>query len=84
MVTKVNNAGLTTETAVFRVGQVGGPFTKRPSGKFKKGEPVMVRCEPYWIVRVMFGTSASIMQDRKFFSEADAKQFWASLPQYTD
>ena len=79
--TTVNNAGLTTETTVYRVGKVAGPFTKRPSGKFARdGEtPIMRQCKPYWIVRVMFGQNGSIMQDKEFSSLTTANEFWASL-----
>lgn len=82
MTTKVNEFGLTTETTVYRVGKVDGPFTRKPTGKFRQdGEtPIYAKCEPYWIVRVMFGKSASIMQDRKFFSLASAQEFFDSLP----
>ena len=81
---QVNEKGLTTETTVYRLSKVDGPFTRKPSGKFKRdGEtPIMRKCKPYWVVRVMFGQSASIMQDRKFYSLASAQAFFGSLPQW--
>lgn len=86
MDTQVNDAGLTTETTVYRVGKVDGPFKKRPSGKFKRDgqTPIMVKCAPYWIVRVMFGQSASIMQDRRFHSALAAQAFWESLAEWKE
>jgi hypothetical protein len=77
--TVVNDMQLTTET-VYRVGKIEGPFKKTPSGKFdRKGNPVMVACTPYWVVRTVHGANASIMQERTFFAENTAAQYYDSL-----
>ncbi len=57
---------------------IDGPFTKRPSGKFKSdGEtPIMVKCTPYWVVRVLHG---SVLHDHQQFSAETANQFAESI-----
>ena len=47
---------------------IHGPFLKRPSGKFKRdGEtPRLVKCKPYWIVRVLHG---SVLRDYQLIGE---------------
>ena len=81
MSTQVNHAGVTTETTAYRVGKVEGPFS--PPKKYADGTPrprkLWAGKPKYWVVRVMFGKSSSIMQDRRFYSLAAAQDFWKSL-----
>ena len=63
---------------VVEVIGIDGPFEKRPSGKFKRdGEtPVMAKCTPYWVVRVLHGT---VLQDHRYFSAKSAGDFAESI-----
>lgn len=66
------------ENRTLEVIGIDGPFKKRPSGKFKRdGEtPIMAKCTPYWIVRVLHGT---VLHDHRWFSAEAANQFAASI-----
>lgn len=65
-------------TRSLKVISVSGPYTKRPSGRFKRdGEtPILVRCAPFWVVRVLHNT---VLRDHKFSSEAKARAFAARI-----
>lgn len=68
------------DTITCRVGEVEGPFSRVPSGKFKRnGDPLMRTILPYWVVRVLVGT---VLQDRRFPSRESADVFWRSLPAF--
>jgi hypothetical protein len=52
---------------------ISGPFGKKASGKFdSQGEPVMKKCPPYWVVRVLHGT---VLQDHRRGSAKAASDF---------
>lgn len=69
METVVSDMGARTTTAVYRIGEVEGPFRGH-----RRGKPSV------WVVRISFGPAASIMQDRHFSSRASAVAFWQALP----
>jgi hypothetical protein len=60
-------------TAKDELVSVSGPFTKVPSGRFSSnGDPILVRCTPYWVLRYVGSYPYAVLADVKFYSAASA------------
>ena len=68
---------MVSEQRKLEVVSVDGPFSKRPSGKFNsRGEAIMRKCAPYWVVRVLHG---SVLHDHRFHSAEQTQQFTGDI-----